>query len=79
MPLRLIPVGVLAREVVRAVAKALNGIRKYVKLEQRLLLLAWLNDLLGYRSNRDLLADTKGAAEGFDAELPLRLSNGAGV
>jgi len=44
-----------------------NGVAQYVKLENRLTLLAWLNDLLGYRSNRDLLADTKGAAEGFDA------------
>jgi len=40
---------------------------QYLKLEQRLVLLAWLNDLLGYRSNRELLTDTKGAAEGFDA------------
>lgn len=36
-------------------------------MENRLVLLAWLNDLLGYSSNRDLLSDTKNVAEGFDA------------
>jgi len=40
---------------------------QYVKLEQRLVLLAWLNDLFGYKRNRDLLADMKETAEGFDA------------
>src|SRR6266545_6488149 len=40
---------------------------QYLKLERRLVLLAWLNGLLGYESNRDLLADIKEAAEGFDA------------
>ena len=48
-------------------ARAQNGGTQYLKLEQRLILLAWLNDLLGYRSNRELLADTKSVAEGFDA------------
>ncbi|MDH4227156.1 MAG: DEAD/DEAH box helicase family protein [Deltaproteobacteria bacterium] len=43
-----------------------NG-TQYVKLEQRLVLLAWLNSLLGYNANRDLLSDIKTAAEGFDA------------
>jgi hypothetical protein len=47
--------------------QARHGISEYVKLERRLVLLAWLNDLFGYRSNRDLLADMKEAAEGFDA------------
>jgi hypothetical protein len=42
--------------------------QQYVKLENRLVLLAWLNSLLGYRSNRDLLADTKTVAEGFAAD-----------
>ena len=37
------------------------------KLEQRLVLLAWLNGHFGYDNNRDLLADMKEAAEGFDA------------
>jgi len=34
---------------------------QYVKLEQRLVLLAWLNDLFGSQRNRDLLADMKEA------------------
>ena len=37
-------------------------------LEQRLILLSWLNDQFGYGHNRDLLADLKDSAEGFDAE-----------
>lgn len=45
-----------------------DGIQQYVKLENRLLLLAWLNSLFGYKSNRELLADTKGVAEGFGAD-----------
>ncbi len=44
-----------------------NSIQQYVKLEERLVLLAWMNGHLGYESNRDLLADMKVAAEGFDA------------
>ncbi len=40
---------------------------QYIKLEQRLVLLAWFNSLFGYDTNRDLLTDMKGAAEGFDA------------
>lgn len=48
-------------------ARARNGNAEYIKLEQRLVLLAWLNDLFDYKSNRDLLADMKEAAEGFDA------------
>ncbi|MBI3942281.1 MAG: DEAD/DEAH box helicase family protein [Chloroflexi bacterium] len=51
----------------RAQATTQNGTQQYVKLEERLVLLAWLNDLFGYQRNRDLLADIKGAAEGFDA------------
>lgn len=43
------------------------GAPQHVKLEQRLVLLAWLNRHFGYEHNRDLLADTKEAAEGFDA------------
>lgn len=45
---------------------AQNGLQQYVKLEERLVLLAWLNDLFGFKSNRDALADMKEAAEGFD-------------
>jgi len=48
-------------------ARARNGKAEYVKLEQRLVLLAWLNGHFGYENNRDLLADMKEAAEGFDA------------
>ena len=43
------------------------GTAQYDKLERRLVLLAWLNNLFGYKSNRDLLADMKEAAEGFDS------------
>jgi hypothetical protein len=44
-----------------------GAVPQYVKLGNRLVLLAWLNSLLGYERNKDLLADTKGAAEGSDA------------
>jgi hypothetical protein len=44
------------------------GLQHYTKLENRLLLLAWLNSLLGYPSNRALLEDTKTVAEGFGAD-----------
>ncbi len=43
-----------------------GSLQQYTKLENRLVLLAWLNSLLGYTKNKDLLADTKGAGEGFD-------------
>ncbi len=48
-------------------AIAQQGIQQYVKLEERLVLLAWLNDQFGFKNNRDLLADMEEAAEGFDA------------
>jgi len=48
-------------------AGAAFGTAEYVKLEQRLVLLAWVNGHFGYESNRDLLADVKDVAEGFDA------------
>ena len=41
---------------------------QYIKLEQRLVLLAWLNKLFGYNNNRDLLQDIREAGEGFDPE-----------
>jgi hypothetical protein len=44
-----------------------NNVSEYVKLEQRLVLLAWLNGHFGYENNRDLLADMQDAGEGFDA------------
>ena len=45
-----------------------NGVQQYTKLEHRLVLLAWLNSLLGYNGNRDLLKDTKEVAEGYGSE-----------
>lgn len=45
-----------------------EGVQQYVRLENRLVLLAWLNSLLGYKSNRDLLEDCKKSGEGFDAD-----------
>jgi len=41
---------------------------EYARLEQRLVLLAWLHDRLGYTNNGELLADIKQADEGFGAE-----------
>ena len=41
---------------------------QYIKLEQRLGLLAWLNHLFGYNNNQELLQDIREADEGFDAE-----------
>jgi hypothetical protein len=40
---------------------------EYIKLEKRLVLLAWLNSLFGYKGNQDLLRDMQPADEGFDA------------
>jgi hypothetical protein len=40
---------------------------EYIKLEKRLVLLAWINSLFGYKNNQELLLDVKEAAEGFDA------------
>ncbi|MBI4446878.1 MAG: DEAD/DEAH box helicase family protein [Acidobacteria bacterium] len=48
-------------------AQARSRTGEYRKLEQRLVLLAWLNSLFGYESNRDLLTDMKDVAEGFDS------------
>ncbi|MEW5878659.1 MAG: DEAD/DEAH box helicase family protein [Acidobacteriota bacterium] len=45
-----------------------DGIQQYVKLENRLVLLAWLNSLFGYESNRAMLEDCKQVAEGFGAD-----------
>ncbi len=43
-----------------------NNTGRYVKLENRLVLLAWLNSLFGYKSVKELLNDVKQADEGFD-------------
>ena len=40
----------------------------YARLEQRLALLAWLHNQLGYKDTSDLLTDLKRADEGFDEE-----------
>jgi hypothetical protein len=44
-----------------------SGLRQYVRLENRPALPAWINSLLGYKTTKDLLVDTKGAADRFDA------------
>ncbi len=42
---------------------AASGLQQYVKLENRLVLPTWISSLLGYKKNKDLLADTsKGVA-----------------
>lgn len=43
-----------------------NAQADYVKLEQRLVLLAWLNERFGFKSNRELLGELSHAGEGFD-------------
>lgn len=42
--------------------------KKDLNLEKRLVLHAWMNDLFGYGSTRELLDDLKWADEGFDGE-----------
>ncbi|BCV21899.1 DEAD/DEAH box helicase family protein [Moorella sp. Hama-1] len=51
----------------RSSQTANNG-STYIKLEERLILLAWLNSLFGYNSNKDMLTDLKDTGEGFDPE-----------
>ena len=45
-----------------------TGIQQYSKLEHRLTLLAWLNSRFGYESNRAMLDDCKGVADGYAAD-----------
>ena len=45
-----------------------NGIQQYTKLEHRLVLLAWLNSLFGYESNKALLEDCKRVDEGLASD-----------
>jgi hypothetical protein len=40
---------------------------EYYRLENRLVLLGWLNSLFGYEHNRDLFKDIEGAGEGWDS------------
>ena len=60
----------------------LSTANDYAKLEQRLVLLSWLNERLGYNNNRELLADIKQADEGFNADghshIYTRLTSRAG-
>lgn len=56
-----------ARQQPATTANNAASLDQYVKLENRLVLLAWINSLLGYKHNKDLLGDIKGADEGFDA------------
>ncbi|WP_258359437.1 DEAD/DEAH box helicase family protein [Moorella sulfitireducens] len=51
----------------RSTQSSNNG-STYVKLEERLVLLAWLNSLFGYKSNKEMLTDLKDTGEGFDPE-----------
>ncbi|RTI02230.1 restriction endonuclease subunit R [Thermus scotoductus] len=44
------------------------GMAEYTKLENRLVLLAWLNSLFGYESNKALLEDCREVAEGFASD-----------
>ena len=45
-----------------------NTAPSYSQLEQRLTLLSWLHNLLGYADTKQLLDDTRPAKEGFDGE-----------
>jgi len=49
-------------------ARASSDFQQYTKLEHRLVLLAWLNSLLGYESNRAMLEDCKEVAEGYASD-----------
>ena len=46
----------------------MNGAHSYARLEQRLTLLSWLHDLLGYADTKHLLDDIRPASEGFDGD-----------
>ena len=46
----------------------MNGARSYARLEQRLTLLSWLHDLLGYADTKQLLESVKPTNEGFDGD-----------
>ena len=45
-----------------------NTAHSYSRLEQRLTLLSWLNDLLGYSDTKQLLDDIRPSKEGFDGD-----------
>lgn len=46
--------------------RAMKAPAPKAKLERRLVLLAWLNRRFGYKNSREMLADLKKCAEGFD-------------
>ena len=60
-----------------------NTGHSYARLEQRLTLLSWLHDLLGYADTKKLLDDTRPAEEGFDGDgrshIYARLASRAGL
>ena len=47
--------------------RASNTLNESARLENRLVLLAWINSLFGYKDNKELLSDTKNVEEGFDS------------
>ncbi len=60
-----------------------NTAHSYSRLEQRLTLLSWLNDLLGYSDTKQLLDDIRPSKEGFDGDgrshVYLRLASRNGL
>jgi hypothetical protein len=48
-------------------ARTVDGKREYFRLENRLVLVAWLNSLFGYEHNRDMLKDLADVGEGVDS------------
>ena len=54
------------RQSATAIAAPRAGAADYLKLEKRLLLLAWLNSLFGYKTNAEILTGIKQAGQGFD-------------
>ncbi len=53
---------------VRKNNQSASGLQHYTRLEHRLVLLAWLNSLFGYESNKALMEDCKEVAEGFASD-----------
>ncbi|MDW8396537.1 MAG: DEAD/DEAH box helicase family protein [Anaerolineae bacterium] len=56
-----------AQPLTRSSAPVVSAAQQYVKLENRLVLLAWLNSLFGYTSNREMLQDCQTVDEGYDS------------
>jgi hypothetical protein len=51
----------------RQITRASDPRREYLRLENRLVLVAWLNSLFGYEHNQELLKDIADTAEGWDS------------